>query len=102
MLALKDVPIGSSMVAFAQITARYVVVLHHWHIYTHPNGQHVLMSCSEFHSSIFVSVAQTVFANGLTQLGIQGVDESAVATSGLTDLIKGMSGRPYWASSTTL
>ena len=43
-----------------------------------------------------MSVAQALFANnvigGLQQLGIEGVDGSTVATSGLTSLTNGLSG----------
>lgn len=43
-----------------------------------------------------MSVAQALFSNnligGLQQLGIEGVDGSTVATSGLTSLTKGLSG----------
>ncbi|KAI0857695.1 MFS general substrate transporter [Xylaria cubensis] len=67
-LALKDIPVGTSMVTFAQLLG----------------------------SSIFVSVAQAVFANNLAgnlrQLGISGVDASSVASTGLTDLTKGLTG----------
>ncbi|KAF1970333.1 MFS general substrate transporter [Bimuria novae-zelandiae CBS 107.79] len=67
-LALKDIPIGSSMVAFAQIMG----------------------------SSIFLSVAQALFTthltDGLTRLGFNGVNGSTVASSGITNLTKGLSG----------
>ncbi|KAI0548847.1 MFS general substrate transporter [Xylaria curta] len=67
-LALKDIPVGTSMVTFAQLLG----------------------------SSIFVSVGQAVFANALTgnlrQLGIPGVDASTVAATGITDLTEGLTG----------
>ncbi|KAI1756769.1 MFS general substrate transporter [Xylaria castorea] len=67
-LALKDIPVGTSMVTFAQLLG----------------------------SSIFVSVAQAVFANNLAgnlrQLGIPGVDAGSVAATGITSLTKGLTG----------
>ncbi|TRX88333.1 hypothetical protein FHL15_010771 [Xylaria flabelliformis] len=67
-LALRDIPVGTSMVTFAQLLG----------------------------SSIFVSVAQAVFANNLAgnlrQLGISGVNAGSVASTGLTDLTKGLTG----------
>ncbi|KAI3320949.1 MFS general substrate transporter [Xylariaceae sp. AK1471] len=67
-LSLKDTPIGTSMVIFAQVMG----------------------------SSIFVSVAQALFANNLAgrlqHLGIPGVDAGTVATTGITSLTKGLTG----------
>ncbi|KAF2272622.1 MFS general substrate transporter [Westerdykella ornata] len=66
-LAQKDIPIGSSMVAFAQIMG----------------------------SSIFLSVAQALFTTHLTyslkRLGIDGVNGNTVASSGITNLTNGLS-----------
>ncbi|KAI1743149.1 MFS general substrate transporter [Xylaria scruposa] len=67
-LALKDIPVGTSLVTFAQLLG----------------------------SSIFVSVGQALFTNALTgnlrQLAIPGVDASTVAATGITDLTKGLTG----------
>lgn len=66
-LALKDIPIGSGMVMFAQMMG----------------------------SSIFVSVAQALFANnlasGLQRLRISGVDAGTVSTTGITSITQGLS-----------
>ena len=66
-LALKDIPIGSSMVMFAQIMS----------------------------SSIFVSVGQALFTNnpgsGLQCLRISGVDAVTVLTTGVTSVTQGLS-----------
>lgn len=66
-LALKDIPIGSGMVMFAQMMG----------------------------SSIFVSVTQALFtnnlANGLQRLGISGIDAGTVSTTGVTRITQDLS-----------
>ncbi|KAL9606317.1 MAG: hypothetical protein Q9179_000490 [Wetmoreana sp. 5 TL-2023] len=67
-LALTDVPIGSSMVIFAQIMG----------------------------SSIFVSVAQALFTNnlasGLQRLRLSSINAGTVSTTGVTGITQGLSG----------
>ncbi|KAJ5979471.1 MFS toxin efflux pump [Penicillium viridicatum] len=67
-LPLKDIPIGSGMVMFFQTIG----------------------------ASIFVSVAQALFTNGLVngleRTGLTGFDAGTVASQGITNLTKGLSG----------
>jgi hypothetical protein len=54
------------------------------------------MSCFVHRSSVFLSIAQAIFANnlvvGLEELGLQGVDGPTISTTGLSDLTRGLSG----------